>query len=181
MNKVDLALEVAAKAHRHQLRKGTDVPYIAHVCGVALILARAGCAEDVLVAGILHDTVEDTDLTLADIERDFGSDVAAIVAGCTEDKSLPWQDRKRHTIEMLRDASPEVRLVTCADKLHNARSILAERRRGMGEQVWERFREGKALQEWYYRGLAESLSGQNGSLFQEFRNAVDDLFGDDQP
>ena len=85
-----------------------------------------------------------TDLTLADIERDFGSDVAAIVAGCTEDKSLPWQDRKRHTIEMLRDASPEVCLVTCADKLHNARSILAEHR-VIGDQVWKRFREGKAL------------------------------------
>ena len=178
MNKVDLALEVAAKAHRHQLRKGADVPYIAHPCGVALILARAGCIEDVLVAGILHDTVEDTDLTLADVERDFGSDVAAIVEGCSEDKSLPWEDRKRHTIEILRDASPEVCLVTCADKLHNARSILAERR-VMGERVWERFREGKALQEWYYRGLVESLDGRagmQGPLFAEFRDAVSELF-----
>ena len=179
MNKVDLALEVAAKAHRHQLRKGTDVPYIAHPCAVALILVRAGCTENVLAAGILHDTVEDTDLTLADVERDFGSAVAAIVEGCSEpDKSLPWKDRKRHTIEMLRDASPEVCLVTCADKLHNVRSMLADRR-VIGEQVWARFRGGKALQEWYYRGLVESLAGRagmQGPLYAAFCDAVNELF-----
>ncbi len=181
MNKVDLALEVAAKAHRGQLRKGTDVPYISHPCAVGLILARASCAEDVVVAGILHDTVEDTALTLDDIEKDFGSVVAAIVEGCSEsDKSRPWEDRKRHTIEFLRDASPEARMVTCADKLHNVRSILAERR-VIGDRVWDRFRQGRDLQAWYYRGLVESLSAQKGPLFQALRKAVDELFSDGQP
>ncbi len=71
-------------------------------------------------------------------------------------------------------------MVTCADKLHNVRSILAERR-VIGDRVWEGFREGKALQAWYYRGLVESLNDRNGPLFQEFRNAVDELFGDGQP
>ena len=181
MNKIDLALEVAARAHRDQVRKGTDIPYIAHPCAVGFILARAGCAEDVVVAGILHDTVEDTDLTLDDIEKDFGSAVADIVKGCSEpDKSLPWEDRKRHTIEFLRHAALEVRLVTCADKLHNVRSILAERQ-VIGNKVWDRFKQGKELQEWYYRRLVESLSGQDGLLFQAFRNAVDELFSDLKP
>ncbi len=94
MNKVDRAIEVAAKAHRDQVRKGTDVPYIAHPGAIGLILARTGCAEDVLVAGILHDTVKDTELTLDDIEKDFGSAVANIAKTCWEsDKSPPWKDR----------------------------------------------------------------------------------------
>ena len=111
-----------------------------------MILAREGYVEDVAVAGILHDAVEDTDVELEDIERDFGAAVAAIVEGCSEDKTLPWQDRKRHAIERLKAAPLEACLATCADKLRNARSILTERRT-LGDGVWERFREGKALQE----------------------------------
>lgn len=179
MNKVDLALEVAARAHLGQLRKGTDVPYIAHPCGVGLILARAGCAEDVVAAGILHDTIEDTGLTLEEIAGDFGAEVAAIVEACSEpDKSLPWEERKRHAIESLREAPEEARLVTCADKLHNARSILAGRR-ALGERVWDRFRGGKELQAWYYRGVLDNLDAledTHPSLFEEFRDAVAALF-----
>src|ERR1043165_5018773 len=106
---LDLVIEVAAKAHSGQFRKGTDIPYIAHPYAVGMILARAGCAEEMIAAGILHDTVEDTDLTLEYIKETFGERVAAIVEGCSEpDKSATWEERKRHTIEYLRTAPWEV-------------------------------------------------------------------------
>ena len=122
MSLLDTAIEIAARAHRDQLRKGTDVPYITHPYGVGLMLARAGYDEEVIAAGILHDTVEDTDVTLEQVREIFGARVAHIVRGGSEpDKDLPWEARKRHTMEQLATASIEVRAVTCADKLHNIR------------------------------------------------------------
>lgn len=175
-NMIDLAIEVAAKAHRDQLRKGTDVPYVSHPCAVGLILEQAGCTEEVVAAGILHDTVEDTPLTLADIERDFGAEVARLVAGSSEpDKSRSWEDRKRHTMEVLREAPLDVCQVVCADKLHNVRSILAERA-VIGDEVWNRFRRGKDEQAWCYRGLVTSMERHRGPLFRELRKAVTLLF-----
>src|SRR5439155_6449654 len=160
---LDFAIEVAAKAHAGQVRKGTDIPYVAHPYAVGMMLARAGCSEEIVAAGILHDTVEDTDLTLAWIRDNFGERVALIVEGCTEPHHgrEPWEARKAHTLEYLRTAPWEVRLVACADKLHNLRSIAAEREVA-GEGVWERFKCGRAEQAWYYRGLVESLCGGGG-------------------
>ena len=179
-NKVDLATEVAAKAHRDQVRKGTDVPYISHPCAVGLILAQAGCTEDVVAAGVLHDTVEDTPVTLRDIERDFGENVARLVAACSEpDKSGSWEDRKRHTLDLVGDAPLDVCMVVCADKLHNVRSILAERA-VIGDRIWERFRRGKAQQAWYYRGLVASMEHHRRPLFCELREAVEALFDDER-
>ena len=175
MNLLDTAIEIAACAHRDQLRKGTDVPYIAHCYGVGLILARAGYDEEVIAAGILHDTVEDTDVTLEQVRETFGARVADIVRGCSEpDKDLPWEVRKRHTIEQLPTASIEVRAVTCADKLHNARSIQADLR--AGHDVWARFNSGREQQVWYYRELAEVFRRQEGELFQSFADLVDEVF-----
>lgn len=181
MNIIDRALEAAAVAHRHQVRKGTDIPYISHPCGVGIMLARAGCSEQVIAAGILHDTVEDTALGLQDIRQQFGDEVAAIVEGCSEpDKSLPWEARKEHTLEHIRHATREVRLVACADKLHNARTILADYEK-YGDEVWARFKRGRSAQEWYYRGLVEALcdhspDGEALPFCAEFRETVDRLF-----
>jgi (p)ppGpp synthase/HD superfamily hydrolase len=179
---IDRALEVAAVAHRNQVRKGTDVPYISHPAAVALLLAKAGCSDEVVAAGMLHDTVEDTYITLADIEREFGPEVAAIVAGCSEPaKSVPWEARKEHTLAHLRSASWEVRAVSCADKLHNVRSTLAEFER-YGEGVWTRFKRGRDKQEWYYRSLVEVLcsdppGGKPVPYCEDLRREVDRLFG----
>ena len=179
---LDLAIEVAAKAHRDQVRKGTQTPYIAHPYAVGMILARAGCPVEVVVAGILHDTVEDTDLTLDDLREMFGERVAAIVEGCSEpDKSASWEERKRHTLEYLRTASWEVRAVTCADKLHNLRTIVDEYEK-FAEAIWTRFKRGREKQEWYYRGLVESLCGGgegvgNVPFCEEFREEVEQFFG----
>ena len=158
---LDFAIEVAAKAHAGQARKGTDIPYISHPYAVGMMLARAGYSEEIVAAGILHDTVEDTDLTLEWIRDNFGERVALIVEGCTEPRHRweAWETRKAHTLEYLRTAPWEVRLVACADKLRNLRSIAADLEVA-GEGVWERFTRGRAKQEWYYRGLADSLCGE---------------------
>jgi len=179
---IDLALDFAAKAHKGKDRKGTDIPYIAHPYGVGVILLQAGCDEEVVVAGILHDTVEDSPVTLEDIREQFGERVASIVEGCSEpDKSLPWEERKRHSLEHLKTAPEEVRMVVCADKLHNIRSMAAEYEI-IGDKLWERFNRGKEAQEWYYRGMVESLCSsakaqEPGSIFQQLHAEVERLFG----
>jgi len=179
---IDFAIEVAARAHHGQFRKGTDTPYISHPYAVALLLSEAGCSEGVIIAGILHDTVEDTSLTLEYICKNFGRKVAEIVEGCSEpDRSLPWEQRKKHTVEFLKTASLEIRTIACADKLHNLRTIIADCQ-VIGDDVWVRFGRGKKAQEWYYRELVASLCGQSdcqrvGKIFQQFREAVEDLFG----
>ena len=181
---MEKAIELAAKAHQGQVRKGTDVPYITHPFSVGIILARAGCKEEVIAAGILHDTVEDTPATLEDLREEFGDAVAEIVKGVSEpDKSLPWEDRKKHTIEFLKTASLDVRLVTCADKLHNIRTIASAYRK-IGNQVWDRFKRGKKEQEWYYRNLVEHLcdrsdTGEYEPLFKQLKNEVEALFCED--
>jgi len=175
------AIYVASKAHLHQNRKSEDLPFITHPFAVGIILSRAGCSEEVIVAGILHDTVEDTPLTLDDIRREFGERVASIVDSASEpDKSLPWEKRKAHTVESIKTAVLEVKMVVCADKLHNVRTIAAAKRE-IGEQVWERFRRGREKQEWYYRALAENLSSETEHrsyqmLLAEYRAAVERLF-----
>ena len=179
---IDLAIEIAVNAHRNQIRKGTDIPYITHPFAVAILLASAGCSDEVIIAGILHDTVEDTSITLKVIQETFGDKIASIVKGCSEpDRSLPWEDRKEHTVEFLKTAPFEVKLVSCADKLHNIRTIAVEYAK-IGDQVWERFKRGREKQEWYYRNLVNSLCNRAdnqdyNSLSQQFRYEVENLFG----
>ena len=118
------AIEFAARAHREHYRKGTRIPYIAHLISVAKILIEYDCAEEIIVAGLLHDTVEDTSVTLEDIRKSFGEKVASLVEAASEpDKSDTWENRKRHTIEYLKTAPMDVLLLSCADKLDNIRSI----------------------------------------------------------
>ncbi len=177
MSIVEKALQVASKSHRKQCRKNTDIPYITHPVTVGMMLMKAGYDEDIIAAGILHDTVEDTDLTLNDIEREFGPRIAGIVEGCSEpNKSLPWKERKEHTIEFLKTAPEEIRVVACADKLHNIRSIIKDYEQ-QGDAVWERFNAGKEHQAWYYKNIVESL-GQMSSfpLLKELQTEVELLF-----
>ncbi|HEY8488513.1 MAG TPA: HD domain-containing protein, partial [Thermaerobacter sp.] len=129
-------MEFAVWAHGGQTRKGKDVPYITHPLAVALTLARAGCAEDVVIAGLLHDVVEDTSVTLEEVRDRFSPAVADIVAACTEDKRLPWEERKARMLETLAGAPLPVKLVACADKLHNIRDLRADYQQ-VGERVWD--------------------------------------------
>jgi (p)ppGpp synthase/HD superfamily hydrolase len=184
MDTIDRAIEVAAVAHRDQVRKGTDLPYVSHVYAVGLMLAREGLPAEVIAAGILHDTVEDTNLTLDDIRRDFGERIAAIVEGCSEpNRGATWEERKQHTIEHLRAAPWEVCAVAAADKLHNLRTVAREME-ATGEAVWNRFKRGRAEQAWYYHGLVDSLCGASAPperppvpFCRELREEVERLFG----
>lgn len=179
MNLIEKALQVAAKAHDHQYRKKTDIPYITHPAGVGMILMKAGYDEELIAAGILHDTVEDTTLTLKDIETIFGLKIAKIVEGCSEpDKTLPWEERKKHTIEYLKTAPFEIRVVVCADKLHNIRSINDDYEQ-IGEDVWTKFKRGKDKQKWYYTNVLASLELESSfDMLEELKIEMNRLFHD---
>ncbi|RFU65178.1 HD domain-containing protein [Peribacillus glennii] len=178
MELIEKALQIASKAHENQYRKNTDIPYITHPVAVGIVLLKEGFGEEIVAAGILHDTVEDTSITLGDIEKMFGTKIAGIVAGCSEpDKSLSWEKRKEHTIEFLKSASNEIRIVACADKLHNIKSIIQDYEQ-MGEGVWSRFTRGREKQEWYYRNLVDSLGYASPfKLLNELQEEVERLFG----
>lgn len=177
MDVVEKALQIASRSHEGQYRKNTDIPYIIHPVAVGMMLMKAGYSDEIIAAGILHDTVEDTPLTLEDIKEEFGTKIVEIVEGSSEpDKSLPWKARKEHTIEFLITASEEIRAVVCADKLHNIRSIISDYEL-VGEVIWDRFNAGKEQQKWYYTNVVESLAAQSTfDLLTELRNEVDRLF-----
>ena len=143
---VERALRIAIEAHDGQVRKGIDAgPYVVHPIHVAIMLARWGMDDDVIVAGILHDVVEDCDAwTVERVDTDFGAHVASIVAELTEDKDQSWEARKRHGVEKVATMSPQAASVKAADKLHNLRCLLADlNAAGDHADVWARFRGGR--------------------------------------
>jgi (p)ppGpp synthase/HD superfamily hydrolase len=155
------ALTFATRLHTGQVRKGTTVPYISHLLAVTAIVIERGGDEDEAIAALLHDAVEDQGgpPTREEIRIRFGETVVAIVDGCTDADTIPkppWQERKEAYIAHVRHASPSVRLVSAADKLHNARSILLDYRQ-LGEALWGRFTGGREGTLWYYRALADAF------------------------
>jgi (p)ppGpp synthase/HD superfamily hydrolase len=155
------ALGYAALLHAQQKRKGTEVPYVAHLLAVCAIALEHGASEEEAIAAVLHDAVEDQGgaETAAEIERRFGPAVRAIVEGCTDTDVTPkppWRARKEAYIAHLASAEPSVLLVSASDKLHNARSIVADLR-DLGDALWSRFSGGKEGTLWYYRSLVEAF------------------------
>lgn len=156
------ALDWAADLHRSQVRKGTEIPYVSHLLAVASLVLEHGGGEDEAIAALLHDAAEDQggEPTLREIRRRFGDEVAEIVAACTdtvESEKPEWRPRKEAYIASLRVKPDPARLVSAADKLHNARAILADYRKH-GEALWGRFT-GKRETLWYYRALADEFRG----------------------
>ena len=174
------ALTYAARLHREQVRKGSGVPYLSHLLGVAGIALEHGASEDEAIAALLHDAVEDQGgaPTLAEIRRRFGDTVADIVAGCSDTDVVPkppWRPRKEAYVAHLASASPSVRLVSAADKLHNARSILTDYRR-LGEAVWSRFTGRKEGTLWYYRAVVQAFRAYEPTpLVDELERAVEEM------
>ena len=159
--KFEEALQYAARLHRDQTRKGTDIPYITHLLAVASIVGENGGSEDEVVAALLHDAPEDQggEARLADIRERFGDEVADIVAANSdtfEDPKPPWRERKERYISHVAHAPRSARLVSAADKLHNARSVLADLR-SLGDDLWSRFNGRKEGTLWYYRALVEAF------------------------
>ena len=155
------ALSYAARVHRDQRRKGTQVPYVTHLLAVAAIVGENGGTENQVVAALLHDAPEDQggEKRLEDIREKFGDEVADIVAGNTdtfEDPKPPWRERKERYVARIAHEPESVRLVSAADKLHNARSMLADLR-SSGDDHWQRFNGGKEGTLWYYRALVEAF------------------------
>lgn len=176
------AYSFAALAHEGQKRKGSPVPYIAHPAEAAQILAQAGATAEVICAGPLHDTLEDTSVTPEQLEEAFGLVVRQLVEGCSEDKALSWEERKEHTIRMLKsEISMDVKLITCADKLSNLRSICLDYRE-LGDALWSRFHRGKEKQRWYYRGLGEAMAPleSHWGLVQEYRQLLREVFPEEE-
>ncbi len=176
MDLIEKAISFAAQAHDGQLRKGTNIPYISHPYTVGMILLKENCSEEVVIAGILHDTIEDTTVTYEELAREFGSKVANLVQAASEpDKSLPWKERKRHTIQYLRTASTEEIQVITADKLHNLRSIRQDLT-VLGDVIWSRFNRGKEEQHWYYSRIVQVLASSRGSEFSLIKDLEDEIF-----
>ncbi len=158
-SRFETALAFAARLHGEQARKGTLIPYVAHLLGVASIALEYGADEEEAIAALLHDAVEDQGgiATAEVIERCFGERFAQIVVACSDSSTLPkppWLARKEAYIARLEESTPSERLVSCSDKLHNVRAILRDYRE-IGDEIWGRFTADKAGVLWYYRTLAD--------------------------
>ena len=175
------AIEFSTKAHTGLYRKGTKIPYITHPLNVAQILIEYECPESVVTAGILHDTLEDTQATVDDIRDAFGYEVADLVNAVSEpNKSDTWENRKAHTIKHLKTASPEVLMISLADKMDNIKKIREDYEK-IGNKVWERFNRPKEKQKWYYEALADVFSMRLNDpkaafLVNHFRSEVNLVF-----
>jgi GTP pyrophosphokinase len=166
--------------HAGQGRKASTVPYIAHLMGVASLVLEAGGDEDLAIAALLHDVVEDCGGApmLKEVRRRFGKRVANIVEGCTDtdiDPKPPWRARKENYLRHLQRADQDTRLVSAADKLHNVRSTLTDYREA-GESIWARFNGGRDGTLWYYRALLdELLQRKPNRITRELELAVNEL------
>ena len=173
------AFRYAAGKHAGQTRKQTAVPYLSHLMAVASLVLEAGGDEDLAIAALLHDVVEDCGgtPTLRDVEKKFGPRVARVVEGCTDtvlDPKPPWRQRKEDYLRELKDADSDTRLVSAADKLHNVRSILTDYRQ-QGETIWSRFNGKKDGTLWYYRALRDEFQRTPNRLTEELEIAVAEL------
>jgi (p)ppGpp synthase/HD superfamily hydrolase len=175
--RIDRALSLARELHSDQRRKGSEIPYLAHLLGVTSLVLEDGGSEDEAIAALLHDAVEDQGgaPTLALIEQRFGKHVAEIVEGCSDTDVIPkppWKERKQAYIAHLSDAKPGVLRVSLADKLHNARSILFDLEL-VGDAVWDRFKADRADTILYYESLGAAFAARDaGPLVQELQRVV---------
>tara|TARA_Y100000589_G_scaffold161681_1_gene153602 strand:+ start:1116 stop:1691 length:576 start_codon:yes stop_codon:yes gene_type:complete len=170
------AYKFAKDAHRGQVRKGSPRPYISHCMEVARIVNKHGYPEDYVIAALLHDTVEDTDVTLHDLKIEFGQEVANIVKCVTVEKNpkSTWIKRKVDYIKNLTDAPEGAVVVSAADKLHNITETF-EKWLKVGDAVFLIFNADKEKQKWYYRSLTEmyflrGLFFENKSLLKMARS-----------
>jgi (p)ppGpp synthase/HD superfamily hydrolase len=181
MSKLPTALAIALDAHKTQIRKGTSIPYISHPMAVASIALEFGATEDQAIAALLHDAIEDGGASYAlSIEALFGTYVLTLVQGCTDgipdqsgEKAL-WIDRKTAYLEHLQGASDEVLLVSCSDKLHNARAIVSDLITE-GPSVFNRFSATTEQTLWYYRQLATIFTNRKTPPAKALESAVSQM------
>ena len=180
---LDRAIVFAVKAHAGTERRGKGYPYSVHLMEAVEIVATMTPNQELLAAAALHDTIEDTNVTIDDIRTEFGDRIATLVAHETEERlegvraEDSWHDRKQATIKKLAKASRETKIVALGDKLSNMRAI-AHDYDELGNALWERFHaKDPKDHEWYYRGLANSLRElQDTTAFQEFESLIHHVF-----
>jgi (p)ppGpp synthase/HD superfamily hydrolase len=179
------ALTYAEHLHRRQVRKGNDIPYVAHLLAVCSIVLEWGGDEDTAIAALLHDAVEDQggEATLLDIRRRFGTRVAEIVVACSDSvtavksNKAPWRDRKLNQVRKLRECLPEAALVMAADKLHNVAALVRDVRRE-GAPTMDRFNAEPAQIIWYHREIVFGLRDRPEcpqNLVTELETAITNL------
>lgn len=180
---LDRAIVFAVKAHHNTERRGKGFPYIVHPMEAVEIVATITSDQELLAVAALHDTIEDTDVTVEDIRREFGDRIADLVhaesdqftEGVSEEDS--WHDRKQAAIDRLAAASHDAKIVAMGDKLSNMRAIARDYAM-KGDELWKIFHaKNKADHEWHYRGLAASLSELSDTFaYQEFVRLLDEVF-----
>lgn len=174
---IEYSIYFATKAHKGQTRKVEDVDMIFHPFTVGMILQRNGCEEEIVAAGILHDVVEDTKYSFEDIEKEFGKKVRDYVYDSSEpDKTLPWKERKVHTIEHIKNAPLGSKLIVACDKISNLEDALSNIEKYGEDKVLSRNPE---EQKWYYTEVYNScIKGEdkNHPIFIRYKNILDELF-----
>ncbi len=176
------ALQVALASHKHHLRKGTQIPYVSHLLAVANIVLDYGGDEDEAISALLHDSVEDCGVDPEEIRKRFGDKAANIVVACSDSlekdpkNKASWRLRKEAYLGHLETAPSSVLLVSAADKLHNARSIVKDLRE-VGRAVWARFKGDEDGTLWYYNSLVEIFTkrGEHQMLVDELTRTVAEL------
>lgn len=187
------AIKIAWDVHKKQIRKGSEIPYIVHPIEVATILYENGADEDILNAALLHDTIEDTkgdrEVLLSYLKDNFNSRVIELVLAASEPYKVnskgilskeeeigTWRERKQHTIDFIKNANIDVKMLICADKLSNIRSTYKDYKR-IGDKVWKKFNAGYEEQRWYYQELVEVLKELEAfSMYGELKTLVEKLF-----
>lgn len=186
-DRFDRALLYATHVHGGQVRKGTSTPYVAHLLAVSATVLEYGGEEDLAIAALLHDSVEDQGgrARLEDVRNRFGERVADVVAACSDsladtakgERKMDWQKRKEDYLSLLDTAGEDVLRVSLADKVHNARAILRDLRKpDVGNSIWSRFSQPREKTLWYYRALADRfLKRLPGQLADEMHEIVEIL------
>ncbi len=180
------AVGFAREKHHGDVRKCTRIPYLSHLLAVASLAIEDAASdpqlddrfEDIAMAAVLHDVVEDTPVSVSEVADRFGPEVARIVQACSDAESTPkppWRERKEAYIEHLEEADQAVLCVALADKRHNARCIVNDAAE-LGPEFWKRFNAGPDQQIWYYNAVAEVLTRRRpGPAADELRRTVDRL------
>lgn len=179
-SRIHNAILQAAQAHQGQYRKGTHIDYLVHPMEVLEILSSMNADTDLMIAGILHDTVEDTDLNLDQIRSNFGNNVADLVGRHTENKELSWDERKSDAVATLRSAEKRYQMLILADALSNLRSMAADYQ-VEGEALWQRFHAPREKQCWYYGAMKDAMSPlgketECQSKYEELSQIYNELF-----
>lgn len=169
------ALIFSAICHKNQIRKADGYPFIMHPFALASLLIKYNATEDAVIGGLLHDVLEDTPYTAEEIEGKFGSNVLGIVQAVSENKTLPWRERKIDYVERLVDENEEALMVSCADKIHNLFCFLREYE-AQGEALWQHFNAGRDDTFWFFQEVYNVLKPKlKSSMIKEYEPLIQEM------